>query len=82
MRMSVMKIRGMWMAVAQWLMLMAMTMWTTGRIIGEMIMLVVLIMFMRVFVFFGYMQMLVAMSFAEMKPKSDRHEDARNSQRP
>ena len=66
MRMTVMNIRGMRMAVAQWLMLMAMTMWTAWRIIGEMVMLVVLIVLVRVLMYFGHVQMLVAVPFAKM----------------
>ena len=66
MRMTVMNIRGMRMAVAQWLMLMAMTMWTAWRIVGEMVMLVVLIVLVRVLMYLGHVQMLVAMSFAKM----------------
>ena len=80
--MTVMKIWGMRVAVAQWLMLMAMTVGAPWRIRGDMIMLVVLIVLVRVLMYFVHVQMMMAVSFAEMKPQSDRHEHARDSQRP
>ena len=53
-KMTVMRIRGLRLAVAQWLMLMAMTitMRTAWRIIGVMVILMVLNVLVRVLIYF------------------------------
>lgn len=45
-------------------------------------MLVVLMVLVSELTYFVHVQMMMAVSFAEMKPQSDRHEHARDSQRP
>ena len=63
-------------------MLMAMAVRAATRIIWTMFMLMVFIMHVSVLMHLGKMQMLEFVSFAEVEPESDRHEDTCDSQGP
>ena len=62
--------------------LMAVSVGLARRIARRMLVLVVLIVIMEMFVFHWLMNMLMFMSFADVKPNSDQHEDPRSAERP